>query len=921
MSLHVPFGSPLPLTVSLPDGDAAMFPQARVFNLDTGLEVAGSPFSLAHVANGRYTSVAFTPSNANARYEAHYLIYSDAGHTTFSGKYGRPTDRFDVDNVIFEIEDMENTIWDADLIDHVIVGSMGEAMNDFSNITPTGLASAVWDALVINHTVPASFGEYVQVIRQSAFEAVDELTDPTWGLDMILANLLSQGVALTTEINQNETKIDAIIPAVNAAKVAVIAEVDQNEIKINALSPALVALQAALKAEIDQNEVKIDALSGQVGAIQNNTTVRFVVPDRLIKPDAGNKTYQFHLRLFDELGNPEAPDSVPTIRIRRLDTPADVVSGALMTQDGVKVGAYFYDFTISAGTNEYQALVEATVVENGVTRYIPALTEVTEFESDLNAIEAAVAAVDAKTTIVQSEVQNPTYGLQALKTGQTAIVSEVNQNESKIDAVKAKTDTIPANTATQANVAAVGAQVAALPLIGTIQTRLDLLRDNLKGLDGRDLTQVYDVFDLTPVAKTTDPRFAFLDAAISSRSTLAAAQVWSYATRELTAIQLPTLELDKIWEYPASQVGTVGSMGKIIKDNLDATVSSRAQMAPITSALAGVAQEATLLGVQSALTTEDNQNEVKINTLLSELALVKAKTNNIPASPAQQGTLTTAEANILAALAAVDLKATGIKSKTDNIPASPATQGAVLSIPTNPVLATDPRLSNLDATVSSRSTLSAASLTPLATGAQVASSQSAIITQVNQNETKIDTIDLRTQNIKAKTDLIVAGGATEANVDAEAAAILAAIAGIPAGGGLTAAQVWAHATRTLTQAVASPADLIPLAKSSELVGLAADQYNSRMSTVYQTVGGLQEVIGWVEKNGERVLAATNCIVAVKDAAGNLKWTATLASPNADGIFKFTNAISAGVDQNYYVVITITADGNPRTSVQPFFSVG
>lgn len=53
---------------------------------------------------------------------------------------------------------------------------------------------------------------------------------------------------------------------------------------------------------------------------------------------------------------------------------------------------------------------------------------------------------------------------------------------------------------------------------------------------------------------TTDSRLNNLDATISSRSTLTAANVWAVATSELTG---------------------VGTIGKLIKDNLDATVSSR----------------------------------------------------------------------------------------------------------------------------------------------------------------------------------------------------------------------------------------------------------------------------------------------------------------------------------------------------------
>lgn len=86
-----------------------------------------------------------------------------------------------------------------------------------------------------------------------------------------------------------------------------------------------------------------------------------------------------------------------------------------------------------------------------------------------------------------------------------------------------------------------------------------------------------------------------------------------------------------------------------------------------------------------------------------------------------------AGASISADVAAVKSETAAIKAKTDNLPASPAAVGSAMtltsaydaaksaasqtsvnSIPTNPLLTNDARLGNLDATISSRSTLTAA---------------------------------------------------------------------------------------------------------------------------------------------------------------------------------------------------------------------
>jgi hypothetical protein len=88
-----------------------------------------------------------------------------------------------------------------------------------------------------------------------------------------------------------------------------------------------------------------------------------------------------------------------------------------------------------------------------------------------------------------------------------------------------------------------------------------------------------------------------------------------------------------------------GKAGKIIGDNINATISSRAS--------------------QSSVDTVDD-------FLDTEIAAIKAKTDNLPASPANEATLTTIagylDTEVAAILAAVDTEVAAIKAKTDLIP-------------------------------------------------------------------------------------------------------------------------------------------------------------------------------------------------------------------------------------------------------------
>ncbi|MCX6702979.1 MAG: hypothetical protein NTW60_03890, partial [Candidatus Wolfebacteria bacterium] len=68
-----------------------------------------------------------------------------------------------------------------------------------------------------------------------------------------------------------------------------------------------------------------------------------------------------------------------------------------------------------------------------------------------------------------------------------------------------------------------------------------------------------------------------VDVAVSTRASqasldalndISAADVWSYANRSIT-------DPNVIWDYALTQIGTSGSIGKLLKDNIDATISSR----------------------------------------------------------------------------------------------------------------------------------------------------------------------------------------------------------------------------------------------------------------------------------------------------------------------------------------------------------
>lgn len=112
---------------------------------------------------------------------------------------------------------------------------------------------------------------------------------------------------------------------------------------------------------------------------------------------------------------------------------------------------------------------------------------------------------------------------------------------------------------------------------------------------------IADNLDATISSRTdssvwTNTKAGYLDATVSSRSTLTAAGVWDAATSGLTTagsvgklvvdnLNAPvtgTLTAAQVWDYATASATTAGSIGKRIGDNLDAQVSSRMASGSVT---------------------------------------------------------------------------------------------------------------------------------------------------------------------------------------------------------------------------------------------------------------------------------------------------------------------------------------------------
>lgn len=123
-----------------------------------------------------------------------------------------------------------------------------------------------------------------------------------------------------------------------------------------------------------------------------------------------------------------------------------------------------------------------------------------------------------------------------------------------------------------------------------------------------------------------------------------------------TGFSLSSAGVQAIWDALTSALTTVGSIGKLLVDNINATISSRAS--------------------QTSVDTIDDYID-------TEVAAIKAKTDNLPSDPADAsdiaGAFTTVNTKLDTIDDYIDTEVAAIKAKTDLIPAAPA---AVSDIPT-----------------------------------------------------------------------------------------------------------------------------------------------------------------------------------------------------------------------------------------------
>jgi hypothetical protein len=361
---------------------------------------------------------------------------------------------------------------------------------------------------------------------------------------------------------------------------------------------------------------------------------------------------------------------------------------------------------------------------------------------------------------------------------------------------------------------------------------------------------------------------------------------------------------------------------------LDVVLSTRAVEANEVSRYNNIQNQQTVTQTNVAqvqVQNTDTQNLIGVTNLgsltadlaevMARAAAILAKTNELPGNPADQDLLGPAISSVQASVNALVATINAVKSKTDNLPTDPASGTQVATIPVNPLLTTDPRLSALDAPISSRAT--PANFSGLAHTTDIIASQAAIIAEVQVVETELAN---KPSNADLSTALIpIAKEATSQSISARVDNIITGL--------ITPAQVWNYATRTLTAPVDITTDLSNIVRLPDLATAQAqiiaslDFVESFMNVNVDRTTDILTLAVWLNENGQTVTDVTSATVDVYDASGNLAFSVGPASPDTpQGVFKLTRPNASTVitkNKGYTAVITMLRNAAYLRSIKSF----
>lgn len=715
MTIRIPLGSPLILNWLAPDGATGKFVRARVYNASMA-EVSGSPFSLSHVAEGLYKNTAVSLPEGN--YVAIYSIFNDAGFT-IPAAYPKAQDYFDV-TTITTLQAIAEAVWRLARSGNQPAGSFGEfidasqvsaasailsavsGVQSTSNtinaklgtpgstvsgdlasvkgdtstligritsgraanldnldvavstraasISAVDVASAVWNAPRASYNASGSFGEYIDAavstratqVSVNAIPSAGAIADAVWdeaGAGHTAPG--SFGSRLDATITSRESEVDA-----DGRETANAIQHAQTQALIgspvSSVSGDIAAVKgqtASIESKVDGVKAKTDQLAFTGGNVNANSQV---VSDKTGYALSSAAEDSLVDKVWDEPISGHLTSGSTGKKLDDGDAVANVSAIADAVWDEVRTGhntAGTFGEYIDAAISSRAAASSITSIGNDVT-YIKNKSDQIFSQTDAATIAGAVWNAARSSYTASGSFGEASQGV--LSAARATLIDNLS-----------RLDVVVSTRADQTTASAAAASASSVD--GKLTSGRAAALDNLDAQVSTRASQT-SVNALPSVGAIADGVWDEATAGHNSAGTFGA-KVTSLANGP-TAADVA----DAVWDEARAGHVAAGSFGEV----LDAKVSLRATQ-----------------------TSVDDIKGTGFNASTDTLEKIRDKIDTLP----------TTAGDATAANQATIISALGTKASQSSVN---TLQTSVNAIPTNPALTTDPRLANLDATISSR---------------------------------------------------------------------------------------------------------------------------------------------------------------------------------------------------------------------------
>lgn len=519
---------------------------------------------------------------------------------------------------------------------------------------------------------------------------------PVVSLAADLANVQSTASGINTKLGTPAgASVSADIAAIKADEVTLLSRLTSGRaLLIDNLDVPVSSRYSSVQGASDfaSEDAKLDAILGAIGATPNNTAFVGIVPSVMVLPAAGNKDYKFYVNLFNTDGTPGDPDA-DTVTLTVTDVNGVSVAGPT-TMVKLATGRYVYTYQVTAADQERSLYVNFDYQKSAVPFHHVRVTEVQEFESKLDTLLGRLSSTRASNLDFLDVAVSTRHSTLTAAAQVASLLASIAGVQADTDAIQAALGT-PV-TSVSADLASVLSWVVKIgnPATGTLAGALAQIK--------------------TEADKIGNPTFSTVAADLAQMFLRIGTPVASIAA-DLASVKLDTNKIGS----PAG--GSLSASLNDIRANMGTlggatTLQSLIQGIDLSTVIAilGAPTGASLAADIAALESHLDSQDTQANAIFTA-------TGAIPGIVAALPPIAAAIANVDADLAAFANSAgvsfTAISNAIANVDADignpvpsvslklDAISTAVAALPLgSPLQDNDPRLNNLDATVSSRAT-------------------------------------------------------------------------------------------------------------------------------------------------------------------------------------------------------------------------